>query len=519
MVISKILKKPRVIILMFFLLISFVAINPQFDTSGVIVKSVQENSPAAIAGFASPGSDISPTNYEKVLSINEEEIKNLNDYTSKISGITNGETVRFHTTEGDYVLLMSDSIGLVVQDAPSSNLRQGLELQGGTRVLLKPEGEVTDQERDELIQVMTYRLNTYGLSDVKIKKSDDLLGNKYVLVELAGATETEVQDLIASQGVFEAKVANQTVFNGGSEDITFVCRNDGTCAGVRDCSSSGDQSFCKFEFQIKLSSESAQRFADATADLEVNASDEGGQYLSEQIEFYLDGTMVDSLNIASSLKGVAATTIVISGPGYGVTEQDALLDSLANMNQLQTILITGSFPFKLEIVKLDTISPVLGSEFVKNAILAGLFAILAVALVVFIRFKKMKIAIPVLITLISELVIILGFAAISKQNLDLAAIAGIIAAIGTGVDDQIVIIDEVISKHTEYFYKWKERIKRAFFIIMAAYFTTLVAMLPLFNAGAGLIRGFALIIIVGITIGVFLTRPAFAFMMEVLNDE
>ncbi|MBT3395005.1 hypothetical protein HOA59_02280 [archaeon] len=519
MAISKIFKKTRVLILLFFVIISIVAINPQFNAHGVIIKGIQEDSQASFAGFVPPTSDTSPTNYERVLEINDATIKNLADYTNKISQIQIDETIKITTDRSEYTLLKTESIGLIVQEVPTSNIRKGLELQGGTRVILKPELEVTDQERDELIQVMTYRLNTYGLSDVKIKKSDDLLGNKYILVELAGATEQEVKELIASQGVFEARIANETVFGGGSEDITFVCRNDGTCAGIRDCSPNSEGTSCKFEFQIQLTQKAAENFATATGNLEINNSESGGQYLSEPIELYLDDQLVDSLNIASDLKGVAATKIVISGPGFGETEQEAIMNSLDSMNKLQTILITGSFPFKLEIVKLDTISPALGNEFVNNALLAGLFAILAVTAVIFIRFKKLKISIPVFVTLISELIIILGFAAVSKQNLDLAAIAGIIAAIGTGVDDQIVIIDEVISKHTEYFYKWKERVKRAFFIIMAAYITTLVAMLPLFRAGAGLIRGFALIIIVGITIGVFLTRPAFAAMMEVLNEE
>ena len=44
------------------------------------------------------------------------------------------------------------------------------------------------------------------------------------------------------------------------------------------------------------------------------------------------------------------------------------------MKQLQTILITGSLPYKLEIVKIDKISSNLGEEFTKQILLAGLFA-------------------------------------------------------------------------------------------------------------------------------------------------
>ena len=103
--------------------------------------------------------------------------------------------------------------------------------------------------------------------------------------------------------------------------------------------------------------------------------------------------------------------------------------------------------------------------------------------------------------------------------MDLAAIAGIIAAVGTGVDDQIVITDEIIRGQKEKFLSWKERIKKAFGIILVAYFATLAAMLPLWGAAAGLLRGFALTTILGVSIGVLVTRPAFASMLEKLMEK
>ena len=82
-----------------------------------------------------------------------------------------------------------------------------------------------------------------------------------------------------------------------------------------------------------------------------------------------------------------------------------------------------------------------------------------------------------------------------------------------------MIIDEVMQNAEDYSYRWKDKLKKAFFIIFAAYTTTLAAMFPLFKAGAGLLRGFALITIVGVTVGVFITRPAFATIIEKLTEE
>jgi len=514
---KKLFKKTRIWILIFFLIISYFTINPQFNSEGVSIKGIDQDSAAYNSGIRSPPQETSPTNYERITKINGEQITSLEDYSNIISQITAGETVTIETDKQLYTLTKGEEdLGITVQKSAGSNIRKGLELQGGTRVLLQPEGDITDEERDNLIQTMEYRLNTYGLSDITIRKTDDLLGNKYILVEIAGATKEEVSELIASQGKFEAKIGNETVFNGGKEDITFVCRNDGTCSGITQCDTdpSSGLEYCKFEFVIHLSQKAAERHAEVTDKLSVVTSEYGSQVLSEKIDFYLDDSIIDTLNIAADLKGVTATQIQITGPGYGETRDEAILDAQQQMNKLQTVLLTGSFPIKLNVVKLDSISPTLGSTFINNAILVGIIATLAVVVIIFIRYRNLKIAIPIIIAILSEIIIILGISALIKRNLDMASIAGIIAAVGTGVDDQIVIIDEVVAKSKEFASTWKNRLKKAFFIIMAAYFTNVAAMLPLFRAGAGLLRGFAFITIIGISIGVFITRPAFAAMIE-----
>ena len=130
--------------------------------------------------------------------------------------------------------------------------------------------------------------------------------------------------------------------------------------------------------------------------------------------------------------------------------------------------------------------------------------------------RKVKIAVPIMLTSLSEVFIILGIAALIKQNLDLASIAGILATVGTGVDAQLVITDEVLADGSEIAYNWKEKLKRSFFIIMGSYSTVVAAMIPLMLIGAGLLKGFAIVTIIGASIGVFVTRPAYAKIIEVL---
>jgi len=301
---------------------------------------------------------------------------------------------------------------------------------------------------------------------------------------------------------------------GGQKDITFVCRNDASCAYIEQCNKIEGGEACKFIFEIHLSEHAAKKHAEITANLEESVSEPN--YLNSTLDLYLDDKLVDTLLIHINLKGQEATRIAISGSGIGNTRAEAFESAQASMKKLQTILITGSLPFKLEIVKLDSISPLLGKEFTKNIFIVAIAAFLAVCLIIYLRYRSPILFIPVVITLVSEVLLVLAIASIIKWNLDLPSIAGIIAALGTGVDDQIIMIDETrVSKQ----FSIKERIKRAFFMIFCAYATTALALIPLWSAGAGLLRGFVVTTLLGITIGVFITRPAFADVLKVVTKD
>ena len=346
-----------------------------------------------------------------------------------------------------------------------------------------------------------------------------LSGENFILVEIAGASDQEVKDLLSKQGKFEGKIGNDTVFKGGT-DIKYVCRT-AECSRIQQCNRIDQGYACNFIFAISLSPESAQRQALLTRDMGV-VIESGEGFLTMPLDLYLDDELVDSLRISEGLKGRAETEISISGSGVGLTQQDAMVDAASNMKRLQTILVTGSLPIKLSIVKTDNISPTLGNEFIRNTLFVGFIAMVLVILFIMIRYRRFVISIPVAITLVSELVILLGVAALIGWNIDLIAIAAIIIAIGTGVDSQLVIIDEISGKYQNepVTLGWKDKIKNAFFIVMASYFTLIVAMIPLMFAGAGLLKGFAITTMLGVSIGVFITRPAFAVIAEnFLKDE
>lgn len=457
-----------------------------------------------------------------------EEIKQKIESKTKIDLVYSKCQIKLPLFKGNFkcislekkeiVFLSGKELGLTLTTISLTDLKTGLDLQGGARALLKPEKELTKEETDKVISVINNRLNTYGISDVVVRSSSDLSGNKYILIEMAGATPRELNELVSKQGKFEAKIGQNVIFIGGDNDITHVCTTDATCYRVESAKQKSDGSYYSaFSFSITLSPEAAKRQAEFTSYLSENISEGGKTYLNETLDLYLDDKLVDSLMISSDLKGEATTSISISGSGSGKTAQEAKLTAQESMKKLQTILITGSLPFKLEIVKLDTISPSLGKQFTENVLVASLAAFFGVCLIIYLRYRKFNLFIPVTITIISEAVLTLGLAVLINWNLDLASIAGIIAAIGTGVDDQIVMIDE--AEHGGKEMSLKEKIKRAFTIIFGAYATVVASLLPLFWAGAGLLMGFALTTLLGITVGVFITRQAFSDILRMIETE
>ncbi|MCX6711458.1 MAG: PDZ domain-containing protein, partial [Candidatus Woesearchaeota archaeon] len=290
----------------------------------------------------------------KLYNINNIKINNVNNFDKVSNDLIHKNRLDIKTDKGEYVFLIASDPKIQVGNAETTNIKKGLDLEGGIRALLKPESEnnqsVTSQQINDLKSVLENRLNVYGLKDLKIRPVTDLSGNKFVLVEIAGVTKEEVQSLIEQQGKFEAKIGDEIVFNGGN-DIKFVCREDGTCSGIRQCNQvSADQGVCTFHFSITLSPEAAKKQAEITKDLNVNATESGGKgYLSKPLDLYLDGKYLSSLQISEDLKGKEITDIDISGPGFGKTQLEAKDNALAEMKRLQTILITGSLPLKLNI--------------------------------------------------------------------------------------------------------------------------------------------------------------------------
>ena len=384
------------------------------------------------------------------------------------------------------IVLLIGSIGAI----STLGIQQGLDLKGGSIIQIHLAQPVDTDTMSKVTAVLDKRLNAFGVSDVQIRAS----GNQDVIVEIAGVKPEDVAKVVGTPGKFEAKINNQTAL-AGTDIVT-----------VKPYQVTGNT----WQVPFTVTVQGATKFAQL-------ANGQAGT----PVQMYLDDNLVSSPEIGADLaNGVPSTDVQVSG-----TEQSASA-AQQQAKSIQVVLQSGALPVQVSIVGIDSVSAQLGSQFKNGALLAGILALLVIAAIILIRYRTPLLVIPIMITSIAELILILGVASVTHWNIDLAAIAGILAAIGTGVDDQIIITDEVLKKGIKTkrsLTALKFKINNAFFIIFASAATLIAAMLPLayvgFSRGAtgiGLLAGFAFTTIVGVLIGIFITRPVYAKFIELL---
>jgi preprotein translocase subunit SecD len=183
------------------------------------------------------------------------------------------------------------------------------------------------------------------------------------------------------------------------------------------------------------------------------------------------------------------------------------------MTEMVVLLKSGRLPVGVEIAGTNTVSATLGESFLQDLMLLGVIAWVLVGTLVLIRYRDFKMTALVMVANLSEVLIILGIAALIAWEMDIASVAGIIAVVGTGVDQFIIMNDELeLGRSTDE--TILDKIKRAFRIIMGSAATVTVAMLPLLTLGMGLLKGFAITTLIGLFAGVVIVRPGFARIIE-----
>jgi len=361
---------------------------------------------------------------------------------------------------------------------------------------------VTKETADDVKRILENKINSLGTRDAKVYVITALNGiSRYIRIEMAGVSMGEAQEIVGKQGKFEIRIhttGNET------EHILF---GDAIQSVANPAQNPPNSNNWGVSFIITPS---------AGEDLRQAAINSGATKspTGHNLDMILDGNVVYSApldpDLAAELQAKVTTNLLAStGVGEEGREQAKLLE---------IHLRNGALPVGVSIAGSGSVSPELGDQFKFWSVLAGLFALLAVAVSVYIRYREPGIVFPMVLINGSEIIILLAFTTFFMQ-LDLATIAGLIAVLGTGIDQLVIITDEILHEgKVPSPNLYLKRLKRALGIIVASAGTVLIAMLPLAVMDLSTLRGFAIITILGVLVGVLVTRPAYGrIIMSILS--
>ena len=422
------------------------------------------------------------------------------------------------------------------------------------------EESVIPETRDETNRIIETKLNILGLADIKPRT----VGENFILIDLAGVDIGTAKRIVGNPGKFEIRIQTEGV-KGDIEkgqrldeianiSAHVVYGSEGIESRSVGAMPEREKDDRPWGATFTLTEKGAVALRDAA--IEYNATEDRENH---ELTMLLDEVVVYSASLSPDL-----AIKMKEKPQYGLRAETGLGDEgLKEAKELIIHLKAGVLPVNVNIIGSGEIPAYLGAQFKEGAAIAGLFALILVTVVVFLRYREKKIVLPMFFALLSEVILILGLVvtinwlimgiisiliilsvigsimkwwqdsvtdliigliilwvvlsmilAAGGWQLELASIAGIIVVVGTGVDQLVIITDEVLSGGQSTKSMYRKRISFAFGIIFVSAATTIVAMLALGFMALGTLKGFAIVTIVGLLIGIFITRPAYARILE-----
>lgn len=391
--------------------------------------------------------------------------------------------------------------------AQNTNLKFGLDFEGGSQIKLKliNNSTITDEQLELTKSIMETKINAYGLKDVPIRTVRDDQGNAYMLIEFAGLSYDQAMDIVGTPGRFEMRIQS------GGNQSEHILYGD-SIVGVSGPIGDGRGGEVVYGVSFQLSRDGAQKFHDVASKYDIL-----GRPDLYQVIMLLDDQEFHRAPISADLAQHLLREPVDSAVASTGTGEEGYNEA----KKIYVHMKSGSLPFNVEVVGSGQVPAEQGSMFKIVVILAAVLAQAAIGVVMYVRYREPRIILPMFLTSLFEIFILLGFASAPfvRWEIDLPSVAAIIAVIGTGIDQLIIITDEVMTTgRTPTVKRILQKMTQAFRIIFASAATLVVAMIPLYFMGFGALRGFALTSIVGVAIGIFITRPAYSkIISEILN--
>jgi preprotein translocase subunit SecD len=398
---------------------------------------------------------------------------------------------------GPILILIIGVLALIVDFVPGLRLpdgsaegsrpietKLGLDLRGGLRVeyQAQPVGDKTPSPADLAVirTIIENRVNSTGVSEPVITTQ----GSDRVVVELPGVSDPEaIRRLVGQTGRLDFVPLGTTQKQVGDtiDPKQFPALFSGEQLESAAIANSGQTNQRVVTFVLK--SQGAKLFGDYTA---ANI----GKYFA----IVLDGKVISAPVIKDAIPG---GHVEISSGGIGGYP-------LKEAQELVTVLQYGSLPFPIKELSNDTISATLGAQFLSQSLIAGGIGIGLVILFMLIYYR-----LPGAIAsfaLVYYTLVVLAVFRLVPVTLTLAGIAGFVLSIGMAVDANILIFERM-----------KEEMRlgkslpsaveagfgRAWNSILDSNVSSLITATILYLFGSSVIRGFALVLIIGVLISMF----------------
>ena len=403
-------------------------------------------------------------------------------------------------------------------------LRQGLDLQGGLRVLLAadlPPSEAVDRASLGAARVIVEnRVNALGVTEPVVQ----VQGDRYIVVELPGIEDPDqaisalkgtglLEFVDAGSTVIPQGAAIRTSFRQGEPDQELgaeeaelfmpdtVFETVFTGKDLADAGVSRDERQA-FQVDIEFTAEAADRFAEYTR-----------QNVGRILAIVLDGQALSSPRIETAIPDGRAR---ITGD---FTYEEA--------RSLAVQLRYGALPVPLKVEETRAVGPTLGQDSVQKSIRAGVVGLSVVLLFMIVYYR-----VPGFLASLALIMYALINLALYKTipvTITLPGVTGFLLSTGMAVDANILIFERMKEE-----LRWGRTLgsaieagfHRAWTSIRDANLSALITCAVLFwfgsNFGATQVKGFAITLFLGVLISMFtaiaVTHTLVRFSFRIMGD-
>ena len=346
--------------------------------------------------------------------------------------------------------------------------------------------EIQKGTLDQSIEIVRRRIDEAGTKEPTILKR----GSNRILIELPGLNEpNRIKKLLGKTANLSFRLVSDSDENTfGTDKLYNEDTGKETNVSKRvllsgdnliDAQPRLDNLTNKNVVYFKLDNLGAKKFGRATS-----------RHVGKKLAIVLDNKIVSAPVINEPILG-----------GDGVISGNFTFQSATD---LALLLRSGALPTPLNIIEERTVGPDLGEDSVKAGMLSLIIGFLFV--ISFMVFKYKFFGLVADISLIVNLILLLGILTLLEVTLTLPGIAGIILTVGMAVDANVLIFERI---REEKKYEKSNIIafdvgyKKAQSSIFDANITTLISAIILFFVGSGPVKGFSVTLSIGIITTLF----------------